>query len=247
MEGSMKKIVAGNWKMNKTLGDAVSFAANFKKEKTKHEVIIFPPFPYLEQLSRLLPVVPLGAQNCHEEESGAFTGEVSALMLRSIGCTWVLLGHSERREYQKESNAQINQKIKVALKNNLHVMLCVGETEKEHKEGLTNEIIKRQLKEGLAGITSDHMPSIAIAYEPIWAIGTGNTATPKQAQEVHSFIRETISKLYGESVAKSLRILYGGSVTPQNASALFKEKDINGALVGGASLDAEKFVKIANS
>jgi triosephosphate isomerase (TIM) len=247
MKAGSKKIVAANWKMNKALGDAISFASAVKKEKTKHDIIIFPPFPFIEQLSRALPRIPLGAQNCHQEEKGAFTGEISASMVKSVGCTWVLVGHSERRQYQKESNALINQKIKTALKQGLKVMLCVGETEKERKNVLTEEIIKRQLKECLIGIEKVQMGAVAIAYEPVWAIGTGNTASPKQAQEVHSFIRATVNTLYEESVSRPIKILYGGSVTPENAVALFKEKDINGALVGGASLDVEKFVKIANS
>ncbi len=244
----MKKLVTANWKMNKTLGEAMSFASALKKEKTKHEIIIFPPFPFLEQVTRMLSTIPIGAQNCHHEEKGACTGEVSAAMLKSVGCSWVLLGHSERRQYQKESNQLINQKIKVALKNGLKVMLCVGETEQERKQGLTEEILERQLKDCLKGIGKDSMAAdIVVAYEPVWAIGTGNTATPKQTQEAHKFIRGIIEALYGKATAKAARILYGGSVTPENAASLFKEKGIDGALVGGASLDVEKFVKIANS
>ncbi len=247
MKENTKKLVAANWKINKTMNEAVSFAAVLKKESVKNDILIFPPYPFIEQLSRLLPKIPLGAQNCHQEEYGAFTGEVSVSMLKSVGCSWVLVGHSERRQYQKESNAQINQKIKVALKNKLQVMLCVGESAKEREDDLTEEVLERQIKEGLAKITAEEMSSIAIAYEPIWAIGTGNTATPKQAQDTHKFIRNVIETLYGKSVSKSMRILYGGSVTADNAQLLFKEKDIDGALVGSASLDVEKFVKIANS
>ncbi len=243
----MKKLVAANWKMNKTIGEAISFASALKQQETKHNVLIFPPFPYLEQMGRAIPSIPIGGQNCHQEEKGAFTGEISAAMLKSVGCSWVLLGHSERRQYQKESNSLINQKAKVVLKHGLKVMLCVGETEQERKDGLTEEILERQLKDCLAGISQEQVGQLAIAYEPVWAIGTGNTATPKQAQDAHNFIRKNIEGLYNKSIAKSTRILYGGSVTPENAGVLFKEHDIDGALVGGASLDVEKFVKIANS
>ena len=243
----MGKLIAANWKMNKTQGDAASFAAALKKEKMKHDIIIFPPFLFLEQMARMLSKIPIGAQNCHQEEFGAFTGEISAGMLKSVGCSWVLLGHSERRQYQKESNALINQKMKAVLKQGLKAMLCVGETMQERKEGLTEEILERQLKEGLKGITEGQMKGIAIAYEPIWAIGTGNTATPKQAEQMHKFIRAVIESLYGKTVSKAMKILYGGSVTSENAPALFREKDIDGALVGGASLDVKKFASIANS
>jgi triosephosphate isomerase (TIM) len=243
----MKKLVAANWKMNKSLGEAVSFASALKKSKMKHDVLLFPPFPFIEQMSRMLPDVPIGGQNCHQGDLGAFTGEISAGMLKSVGCSWVLLGHSERRQYQKESNSLINQKIVAALKQGLRIMLCVGETGQERGQRLTEEVLERQLKDCLKAIAHSSMAHIAMAYEPVWAIGTGNTATPKQAQDAHGFIRGTIGALYGKNVAKSARILYGGSVTSENAASLFEEKDIDGALVGGASLDVDKFVKIANS
>jgi triosephosphate isomerase len=242
----MKKLVAANWKMNKTLPEAVSFVTALKKTQVKHTILLFPPFPFLEQVSRIAPC-PVGAQNCHHEEKGAYTGEVSAVMLKGVGCSWVLLGHSERRQYQKETNQLINSKIKTALKNGLKVMLCVGETEQERNQGVTEELLERQLKDCLKDIKADEIRNVVIAYEPVWAIGTGNTATPKQAQEAHKFIREVLESAYDKKISTSIKILYGGSVTPENAASLFKEKDIDGALVGGASLHSENFIKIANA
>jgi len=243
------KVIAANWKMNKTLDEASLFAKSIKMVRSKNSIIIFPPFPLIAGVKAILgrTQIKIGAQNCHQEEKGAFTGEVSASMLKSIGCDIVLLGHSERRGLFHEDDALINRKIHAALGQGLEVMLCIGETESERKMGKEKEVLKSQLKLCLDGVNSRETQKITLAYEPVWAIGTGNTATPQIAQASHAFIRDVLSSIYGDAQAKSINILYGGSVAPENAASLFKEKDIDGALVGGASLDVEKFLKIVDA
>jgi len=188
--------------------------------------------------------VQLGGQNCYLREKGAFTGEVSPQMLIDAGCQWVIIGHSERREYFKESDEFLNQKLKFALGAGLKVMFCVGETLAEREGGRMNEVLTRQITQGLQGLSAADFDNMSIAYEPVWAIGTGVTATPEQAQEAHAFIRSLVADQFGRDVADKVRIQYGGSVTPDNAATLMGQADVDGALVGGASLDAEKFAKI---
>ena len=241
-------LVAANWKMHKTLQEAEEFAEDIKAAKAKASLLIFPPSPYLARLSALLEgtSIEVGAQNMHAEEKGAFTGEISAAMVKSCGASRVLLGHSERRQHFGETNASINGKVKAALKHGLKAMLCIGETSSERESGRTMDVLRAQLEECLGGVSAKEAGRITIAYEPVWAIGTGKTATPQQAQEAHAFIRKTLSGLFGKEYSKT-RILYGGSVTPENAASLFREKDVDGALVGGASLDVGKFLKIGNA
>lgn len=242
-----KKIIAGNWKMNKNLSEAIQLISDLKMEldgKTLNsDVVIAPPFLALEAAKSLIKdsVIKLSAQNMHPNDSGAFTGEISADMLKSVGCEYVILGHSERRTLFGESDEFINQKVKQALKNELTPILCCGESLEERENGSTFHIIESQLKVGLRELSSDQIKSLVIAYEPIWAIGTGKTATPDQAQEVHSFIRKLLSEFSSEDVAQEITIQYGGSVKPDNAKELLSKPDIDGALVGGACLKADSF------
>ena len=247
-----KKVIAGNWKMNMDLHQSqklVSEIINGLGKDNKAEVIVCPPFTSLSEVSSLLKgiQIKLGAQNMHFEESGAYTGEVSAEMLKSVGCEYVILGHSERRVIFNESDEMINKKIKTALSKGLKPIFCVGELLGQRESGKTMQIISAQIEKGLDGITSDQMKSIIIAYEPVWAIGTGKTATPQQAQEVHLFIRELVAKKFSTSVAENLIIQYGGSVKPDNSGELLSQKDIDGALVGGACLKADSFLGIIAS
>lgn len=236
--------------MHTTLEGALELAKGVKEAALRYgdrEVMIAPPFPFLLPVKEQLKgtKVFLGAQNMHYEDKGAFTGEVSPLMLRSVGCTHVILGHSERRQYFKEDDEFINKKLLSALKTGLVPVLCIGETLEEREQGKTFEVVKRQLINGLNGIDSLEDPEgLLIAYEPVWAIGTGRNATPEQAQEVHAFIRENLRSLLRSEAPEGIRILYGGSVTPENIDALMAERDVDGALVGGASLDAAKFSRI---
>ena len=233
-----QKIIAANWKMNKTIAESISFINELSTliKETEHEIVICPPFTALGSLpeSRF----SLGAQNMHFEDSGAFTGEISALMLKELGCKYVLLGHSERRHIFNESDSLISKKLKKALEHSLIPILCIGETLEQREAGKTKEVISHQLKSSLAD-AEVNSSSIVIAYEPVWAIGTGKTATPQQAQEVHSFIRSLLKD-------KDIKILYGGSVKPANSKELLSQEDIDGVLVGGASLDAGSFSEIAN-
>ncbi len=243
-------IIAANWKMHKTLEEAEEFSWELKRKlSSRNEIAIFAPYPLILAVHRILgkTKILIGAQNCHQEELGPFTGEVSAPALKNVGCKIVLLGHSERRQLFGESNALINKKIKVALKNGLKTMLCIGETDVQRKKGRTFPVLESQIRECLAGLSDMDVKKVIIAYEPVWAIGTGITATPAQAQEAHAFIRKTISNLFGKNAALQMRILYGGSVNEKNASSLFKERDIDGALVGSASLDIQKFLRISNA
>ncbi len=244
-----KTIIAGNWKMNKTSLEAIDLTNALNRELsdvTDVDVVICPAFTVLSEINELLTDsnVKLGAQNLHWENSGAFTGEVSASMLKSVGCGYVIIGHSERRQYFGETNETVNKKVKAALKNGLAPMVCVGENLKEREQKETFDIVRNHIKGSLAGLTTEEMKNIIIAYEPVWAIGTGKTATPAQAQEVHAFIRELLLKIFGNAVAAETKIQYGGSVTPENIADLIAQNDIDGALVGGASLKAESFIKI---
>ncbi|NJD23120.1 MAG: triose-phosphate isomerase [Melioribacter sp.] len=245
-----KKVIAGNWKMNNDLRGTVSLISDLKKElngkNVEAEVIICPPFTSLETASTLLKdsVIKLGAQNMYFEESGAFTGEVSGAMLNSVGCKYVILGHSERRTIFAESDQVINKKIKSAIRFGLKPIFCIGETLEEREKGITFKVVETQIQNGLKDLSENDLSNLIIAYEPVWAIGTGRNATPQQAQEVHQFIRGLISKLYSSNFARQLVIQYGGSVKADNAKELLSQPDIDGALVGGACLKADSFIKI---
>ncbi len=245
-----KPFIAGNWKMHKTVPEAVDLVKELDEEGGKLEkaqLVVIPPFTALKEVSKALEgsIIQIGAQNLYWEDQGAFTGEVSAPMLKDVGCTYVVIGHSERRQYFGETNETVNKKIKAALKHGLTPIMCIGESLEEREDGQTMTKVKTQIAEGLQGLGTEDIRQIILAYEPIWAIGTGRTATPDQAQEVHRFIRESLSEKHGNDVASCAIILYGGSVKPENTLSLLKEKDINGALVGGASLKAESFIGIA--
>lgn len=247
-----KKLIAGNWKMNKTPADGTALVSEIIAEigrQTDVDTVVCPPFTALESVGRSLEGsnVKLGAQNMHFELNGAFTGEVSAPMLRDLFVTYVILGHSERRALFGETDAQINQKVLTAIKNQLRPILCVGETLAEREAGDTLKVVQTQLEAGLEGVGKEHAPSVIIAYEPVWAIGTGKVATSDQAQEVHAFIRGLLTKLFGESVAQKVRILYGGSMKPSNAPELLAQKDIDGGLIGGASLESRSFVDLVKA
>ena len=245
-----KIIIAGNWKMNNDLTQTEKLIVDLKNllqnEKPNCDIIVCPPYTSLSEASKLLKgsQIKLGAQNMHFEENGAFTGEVSASMLKSVGCEYVILGHSERRHIFGESNEMINKKIKKALSAGLKPIFCVGELLEERERGTTNDVVKKQILKGLAEISADEMKNIIVAYEPVWAIGTGKTASPAQAQEVHEFIRDLVEITYSLEVANDLVIQYGGSVKPDNAKELISQKDIDGALVGGACLKADSFMGI---
>ena len=245
-----KTVIAGNWKMNNDLKESEKLIVDLKNllqnEKPNCDVIVCPPYTSLSEASKLLKgsQIKLGAQNMHFEENGAFTGEVSASMLKSVGCEYVILGHSERRHIFGESNEIINKKIKKALSAGLKPIFCVGELLEERENGTTNDVVKKQILKGLAEISADDMKNIIVAYEPVWAIGTGKTASPAQAQEVHEFIRDLIEITYSLEIANDLVIQYGGSVKPDNAKELISQKDIDGALVGGACLKADSFMGI---
>ena len=245
-----RKLVAGNWKMNTTQSEARSLASAIVQGvggSPKADVAVFPPFVWLAAVGDLVrgTAVSLGAQNVYSETKGAFTGETSPAMLLEAGCKSTLIGHSERRQILGESDAAINQKVHAALDAGLQVVLCMGETRPEReKEGLKERVFQRQIFAGLAGVTGKQMSNVVIAYEPVWAIGTGLTATPEQAQESHKFIRGKLTQLYGEAIGAATIILYGGSVTPETAAGLFSQPDVDGGLVGGASLKADAFLKI---
>jgi len=244
-----RPIIGGNWKMNKTFSEAVDLVKKLTREIGSYdnvEVVIFPPFPYLQQIRDLLDgtCIGLGAQNMFWEEKGAYTGEVSPRMLVDVGCRYVILGHSERRGYFGETDDKINKKIKKALEFDLTPVVCVGEKLEERERGIEEKVVSSQVRGCLAGLNFSQIERIVLAYEPVWAIGTGKTATPDQAQKMHEFIRGVVGELADEKVAKSIRIQYGGSVKPDNIKSLMNEPDIDGALVGGASLIPESFIKI---
>jgi triosephosphate isomerase len=241
--------IAGNWKMNKTVGEALDLARQMKTSLAKVdsvEVAVAPPFTALFAVGNELKGsrIVLAAQNLFWEEKGAFTGEISPAMLKEIGCGYVIIGHSERRQYFGETDETVNRRIKAAFKHGLKVIFCIGETLKEREEGKTFSVVERQMEGGLKGLKAEEARPMVLAYEPVWAIGTGKTATPEQAEEVHRFIRNKLGGLYSREIAEEIRIQYGGSVTPENIKGLMTQEDIDGALVGGASLQAETFSKI---
>ena len=248
-----KKIVAGNWKMNTDYSEGISLFSeivNIVRDEKKGDqiAIICAPYIHLNSLSKLGgDTVKIGAQNCHQNESGAYTGEISAKMIKSVGCEYVIVGHSERRQYFAESDALLAEKTKIALANNLVPIFCIGETLDERNNGNFFEILKGQLENGLFDLSEADFSIVVIAYEPIWAIGTGLTATAAQAQEVHEFIRAEVSEKYGDVVGEATSILYGGSCNPKNAAELFAQKDIDGGLIGGASLKSRDFADIVKT
>lgn len=243
-----KKVIAGNWKMNMLPNEAIDFITEFAPlvKDTKHEVILC--VPYTDLFYALLHAqgtnIKIGAQNMHWEEKGAYTGEISAQMLKSIGVEYVIIGHSERRQYFAETDETVNKKIKSALANNLKPIVCVGETLEQREQGVTEKIITTQVEKALEGISAESLAQIIIAYEPIWAIGTGKTATKEDANDTIKQIRKKIAEIYGQNEAERVIIQYGGSVKSSNAKELFEMSDIDGGLVGGASLKAEEFSKI---
>ncbi|HBK57775.1 MAG TPA: triose-phosphate isomerase [Spirochaetaceae bacterium] len=241
--------IAGNWKMHKTVAEAVSLASELKNSLSdcQEKLMIAPPFTALQAVSGIIRYtnILLGAQNMGPEESGAHTGEVSVLMLKDLGVSVVILGHSERRHTYGEGDKLINAKVRLALKHGLEVILCVGETLAEREQGALETVIRRQLVEGLKGVEPSALTGVTIAYEPVWAIGTGKTATPEDADTVHAFCRTIVAELYGQEAARRMPIQYGGSVKPENVATLMAKQNIDGALVGGASLKAESFVPIA--
>ena len=249
----MKKLIAANWKMNKNSEEATSFIKELKQlisDEKNVEVVIFPPFTLLREMKNLIrnSSIKIGAQNMFCESSGAFTGEISPLMLKDAGCEYVILGHSERREIFYEKDSLINKKVVSALKNSLVPILCVGENSEQKNQGKAKEIIESQLKNCLKDISKDDISKISIAYEPVWAISRGNpnhkAATAQDAEEGHKFIRKVIATSYEKFTAKKMRIIYGGSMKPENAKELLAMPDINGGLVGNASLDAKSFAEI---
>ena len=240
--------IAGNWKMHKTVAESVALAADLKATLAgcKEKVMIAPAFTALSDVAKVLAGsnILLGAQNMGPEEQGAHTGEVSVLMLKDIGVKVVILGHSERRHSYLESDALINKKVNLALAHGLEVILCVGETLEERESGTLETVLSTQLREGLKGVASESLDKVTIAYEPVWAIGTGKTATPEDADSVHAYCRKVLASLYGEAKAKTMIIQYGGSVKADNTASLMAKPNIDGALVGGASLKVESFVPI---
>jgi len=245
-----RRIIAGNWKMHNNLSDSQNLVTKLvnglNSKNITREVIICPPYTSLTEVSNLLKgtKIKLGAQNMHFEDKGAFTGEISADMLKSVGCNYVILGHSERRNIFGETDELINKKIKKALNSDLTPIFCVGESLEQRENGTTNAVIKNQISEGIKELSEDEVNKIIIAYEPIWAIGTGKTATPEQAQEVHEFIRSILETTFNNQTSENVPVLYGGSVKPGNAVDLLAKADIDGALVGGACLDADSFISI---
>jgi len=247
-----KKLVAGNWKMNTTRQTATTLVRELVAEigqETRLDIVVCPPFPYLLPVREVLAGsrIALGAQNVFPEAKGAFTGEVSPVMLTDCGCQWVIVGHSERRRVLGESNEFIRRKLIAAVQHGLQVILCIGETKEERQAGQTFAVVSAQLQESLPALSLAQLAAVVIAYEPVWAIGTGINATPEQAQEVHSYIRDWLARQCGSEISQTLRILYGGSVTPTNAPALLSQSDIDGVLVGGASLQARDFLAIARA
>ena len=243
-----KLIVAGNWKMNMVLQDGIDLAKAvnefFDKNPTDVEVIVAPPFIHLPDVARSLTSVKLSAQNCAAESRGAYTGEISAEMIRSTGAGYVILGHSERRTYFKEDDNLLHKKIKLVFEQELKPIFCCGEVLAEREAGNHFQVVREQMETALFRLGADEMSRVVIAYEPVWAIGTGVTATPAQAQEMHAYIRELIKTQFGASIADDLTILYGGSCKPSNANELFSNPDVDGGLIGGASLVAEDFIAI---
>jgi triosephosphate isomerase len=246
-----KPLLAANWKMYKTVDEARSFVAAFLpmvKDHTRDEIVICPAMPLLAVVAEACrgSNVHVGAQNMNAAEEGAYTGESSCAMIKSLGCTHVIIGHSERRQHYHETDEMVNAKLKAALKAELTPIVCVGELDAEREAGHTAEVLRRQTSKAIAEISPEHARALVIAYEPVWAIGTGKTATPELAAEAHLTIRTTLAHTLGREFADGVRILYGGSVKPENVSTLLNQPEIDGALVGGASLDPVSFAKIVN-
>jgi triosephosphate isomerase len=248
-----KKIVAGNWKMNMDLAEGLKFAeaidTYFTSKPSKAEVIVCTPFIHLPGVSEIIKngKVSLGAQNCASEPSGAYTGEVSALMIKSAGAQYVIIGHSERRTYYNEDDKLLCKKACLAVATGLKVIFCCGEVLQERESGIYFDVVKRQLEEGLFNMSVENFKKVVIAYEPVWAIGTGLTATPDQAQEMHKYIRDLVKGKFGTDIAAELTILYGGSCKPSNASEIFSKPDVDGGLIGGASLKKDDFCAIVEA
>jgi triosephosphate isomerase len=246
-----KPIVAGNWKMNKSLEEAVALASEVHRrvhDATPAETVLCPPFTALKSVGDVIREsrVALGGQNAHWEPSGAFTGEVSVLMLQDLGCAYAIVGHSERRTFFHETDENVRRRAEAILDAGMRPIVCVGESLEEREAGKTEEVLRRQVETGLVGL-GERLRDTVIAYEPVWAIGTGRTASPEQAQEAHAFIRGLVRRMAGDGVSEAVRIQYGGSVKPSNAAELFALPDVDGGLIGGASLDAESFVAIVNA
>ncbi|MFA7257285.1 MAG: triose-phosphate isomerase [Kiritimatiellales bacterium] len=247
-----KKIIAGNWKMNKTVAEALTLVEGLKTDLADCvdvEVVVCPPFTALKSVSDVLAdtQIKLGCQNMSSEDDGAYTGEISHAMLKELFVKYVILGHSERREYYKETDFWVNKKVKKALEKNLRPIVCVGEKLEDREAGNTEKVVEAQVRGSLADITAEQFENVVVAYEPVWAIGTGKTATSAQAQEVHAFIRGIIADMVGEKAAKGLRIQYGGSMKAANAKELLSQPDIDGGLIGGAALEARSFIDIVNA
>lgn len=248
-----KKIVAGNWKMNKNLQEGIELAKELNTmlsaDKPNCDVVICTPFIHLASVAPLLDsqLIGLGAENCADKASGAYTGEVSSEMVKSTGAQYVILGHSERRAYYHETNEILKEKINLALANGLKVIFCIGEVLEEREAGKQNEVVKAQLEGSLFDLTGDEFSNIILAYEPVWAIGTGKTATSDQAEEMHAFIRGVIAEKFGKDAAENVSILYGGSCKPSNAKELFAKPDVDGGLIGGAALKAADFKGIIDA
>ncbi|MFH1777787.1 MAG: triose-phosphate isomerase [Candidatus Omnitrophota bacterium] len=244
-----KPIIAGNWKLNKTINQAKELIKGLKENLVSVEdveIVVCPVYTALAEVAKIIKDtnIKLGAQDVYWQESGAYTGEVSTTLLRDVGCSYVIVGHSERRQFFHETNETVNNKARSVFAAGLVPIVCVGEKLAERESGKTFDIVRAHVEGALKDITEPDILKTVIAYEPVWAIGTGRTATPKQAEEVHAFIRDLLGRLYDQKTAESVRIQYGGSVTPENIKALMNERDIDGALVGGASLKAGSFVKI---
>ena len=252
MKKFRKKIIAGNWKMNKTVAEAEDLTRGISLELAECrevDVILCPPFISLQAVGEIIAdtVIKLGAQNMHWESDGAYTGEISSAMLRALYCHYVILGHSERRAYFGESNQIVNSKVKAAIAAHLIPIVCIGETLEEREAGEMQNVVRTQVEQSLDGMLSDDLKQTIVAYEPVWAIGTGRTATPEQAQDMHAHIRKVLASMAGEEVAQSMRIQYGGSMKPANAAELLQQPDIDGGLIGGAALEARSFVEIVRA
>ncbi|GIM31517.1 triose-phosphate isomerase [Paraclostridium bifermentans] len=245
-----KPIIAGNWKMHKTIAEAVEFVNEIKGKvnNTDVEAVICAPFTLLKDLKEATKGTPIkiGAQNMHYADNGAFTGEISAPMLKELDIDYVVLGHSERRQYFNETNETVNKKVLKALESGIDPILCIGETLEEREADKTKDVCKVQTEKALENVTAEDMKKVVIAYEPIWAIGTGKTATAEQANDVIAYVREVVKGLYGEEISEEVRIQYGGSVKPSNVSEIMNQTDIDGALVGGASLQPADFTELVN-
>ena len=249
MANTRKALIAGNWKMNKLSGDAVALVEGLKPLVAGVQgvdIVVCPVFTTLAAVAQAAQGsnIAVGGQNCYFKESGAFTGEISPQMLQDAGCTWVIIGHSERRQIFGETDALLNQKLHYALQNGLKVMFCIGETLEERESGNMNAVLERQVTEGLKGLSEHDFQQLAIAYEPVWAIGTGVTASPEQAEDAHAFVRNLVAQTFSPAIADALRIQYGGSVKADNAAELYAKPNVDGFLVGGAALDAAGFSKI---